>query len=162
YQNLGLKLVDDISEADVLFGVKEVNIADLIPNKTYFFFSHTTKMQTYNRDLLRAILDKKIKMVDYEELRSKNGQRLIGFGRYAGIVGCYNGFLAYGQRSKRFKLKPAHECKGMAELENELSKVKLPDTYKIVLTGTGRVAKGAIEILERVGVEKVNPKEFLS
>lgn len=162
YQGFGLRLVDDISDADVLFGVKEVNIEDLIPNRTYFFFSHTTKMQLYNRDLLRAILDKNIKMVDYEELRNKKGHRLIGFGRYAGIVGCYNGFLAYGRRNKSFELKPAHECEGMVELEKELPKIKLPDSYKIVLTGTGRVAKGVMEILEKVGVDKISPKEFLS
>lgn len=162
YQKLGLKLVDDVSEADVLFGVKEVNIEDLIPNKTFFFFSHTTKMQPYNRNLLRAILDMKIKLVDYEELRSKKGKRLIGFGRYAGVVGCYNGLLAYGQRTGKFNLKPAHHCEGMDELENELSKITLPQDFKIVLTGTGRVAKGAMEILEKKGVKKLTPKQFLN
>lgn len=161
YKALGISVVEDVSSADALFGVKEVNIEELIPNKTYFFFSHTTKKQPYNRNLLKAILEKNIKLVDYEELRNNNGNRLIGFGRYAGIVGCYNGFLALGQRNQKYSLKSAHHCEGMAELLMELSRIKLPSSYKIILSGTGRVAKGAMEILEKAGVKKVSPNEFL-
>lgn len=162
YREKGIEVVDDISHCDVLFGVKEVNIEDLIPNKTYFFFSHTIKKQPYNRDLLRAVLDKNIRLIDYECLTEASGRRLVGFGRYAGIVGCYNAFLAYGKRTGRFDLKAAHECRDRKEMESYLSQVNLPTNYKIALTGLGRVAGGAIEILERLGIPSVSSDDFLN
>ena len=162
YKNAGIEVVDDISGNDVLFGVKEVPIKDLIADKTYFFFSHTIKKQPYNRDLLRALLEKNITMVDYETLTDKNGVRLIGFGRYAGIVGCYNGCYAYGMRTHSFELKRAYLCEDRKEMEAELSKIKLPENYRIVLTGSGRVAHGTIEILEKIGLKQVSPAEFLT
>ncbi|PCJ24155.1 MAG: alanine dehydrogenase [Flavobacteriales bacterium] len=162
YEALGIKMVDSVDDCDILLGVKEVPINQLIPNKTYFYFSHTTKKQPYNADLLRAMLAKNITMVDYEGITKENGRRLIGFGRYAGIVGCYNSFLAYGRRSNRYDLKRAFECEDRAEMESELSKVKLPSDYKIVLTGTGRVSKGAGEIMKKLNIRKVSAKEFLN
>src|SRR5690606_25566884 len=115
YKAHGIKVVESLENCEVILGVKEVPINMLIPNKTYFFFSHTIKEQPYNRKLLQAILAKKIRLVDYEVLTAPAGQRLIGFGRYAGIVGCYNGFLAYGKRSGRYALKPAHLCEDRKE-----------------------------------------------
>ncbi|MCL4856708.1 MAG: alanine dehydrogenase, partial [Flavobacteriales bacterium] len=162
FQNQGIELVDNLDDCNVLMGIKEVPIADLIPNKTYFFFSHTIKKQAYNRKLLIELLDKKIAMVDYETLVDKNGSRLIGFGRYAGIVGCYNTFFAYGQRTGLFNLKRAYQCFDKTEMLNELPKIKLPNDYKIVITGGGRVAKGIIEILEKLNIQKVKPADFLS
>ncbi len=161
YKSLGIQVVDDISICDVLLGVKEVPIDQLIEGKTYFFFSHTFKKQPYNRDLLQAILEKKIRLVDYEVLRDKRGVRLIGFGRYAGIVGAYNAFRGYGLVTQRYKLRPAHECKDRAEMEQEFDKVDLPDDFKIVMTGQGRVAKGAMEILNSLNIVKVSSRQFL-
>ncbi|KAB2809818.1 NAD(P)-dependent oxidoreductase [Phaeocystidibacter luteus] len=162
YRAAGIPVVDDVSDCDVLLGVKEVPIDQLIPNKTYFFFSHTFKKQPYNRNLLRAILEKNIRLVDYEVLKSAKGTRLIGFGRYAGIVGAYNAFRGYGLATKSFELRPAHECRDRAEMELEFSKVKLPSDFKIVMTGQGRVARGAIEILNSLKITKVPIRAFLS
>jgi len=162
YTQLGIPVVDDISHCDILIGVKEVNIEDLIPNKKYMFFSHTFKEQPYNRKLLRAILEKKIQLIDYETLRYKNEGRIIGFGRYAGIVGCYNGFLAYGMRHGLYQLKPANQCADRVELEQELKKVNLPANTKIVATGFGRVGNGAREIFTSIGLKEVDPEAFLT
>ena len=162
YSSLGIEVVSDISSCDILMGVKEVPIDQLIPNKTYLFFSHTFKEQPYNRKLLRAILDKKIRLVDYETLTDKKENRIIGFGRYAGIVGCYNGFLAYGLKHKLYKLKPAHQCADRVELEKELEKINLPSNTKIVATGFGRVGNGAREIFNSIGLKEVKPFEFLN
>lgn len=161
YAALGIRLVDKATEADILMGVKEVQIDYLIPGKKYFFFSHTYKKQPYNRRLLRTVLEKKIQLIDYERLTDKNKQRIIGFGRYAGIVGCYNGFLAYGKKNNLYTLKPAHLCDDKKELERELSKIKLPENFKIVVTGSGRVGSGAKEILELAGIKEVSPQRFL-
>ncbi|MEQ8624056.1 MAG: NAD(P)-dependent oxidoreductase [Vicingaceae bacterium] len=162
YENAGPQLVDDLSAADVIFGVKEVLLEELLADKTYFFFSHTIKKQPYNRELLQTVLKQKIKLVDYECLTTKSGHRLVGFGRYAGIVGTYNAFLAYGQRSGRFQLKPAHECADRKELEQELKNIELPKNYKLVITGLGRVAGGAKEILEKLGIKEVSAEAILS
>jgi saccharopine dehydrogenase (NAD+, L-lysine-forming) len=160
YENEGLKVQEDLSNCDILMGVKEVKISDLIPNKKYIFFSHTLKKQPYNRDLLKAILDKKIQLIDYEVIKNRIGKRLIGFGRYAGIVGAYNGFRALGIKNNSYFLKPAHQCSNRLEIEEELKKVILPTKTKIILTGFGRVGYGAREIMNLLPIIEVTPEEF--
>ncbi|MGE0568036.1 MAG: NAD(P)-dependent oxidoreductase [Bacteroidia bacterium] len=161
YTSFGITLQEDLSDCDVLMGVKEVPADKLIPNKKYFFFSHTIKKQAHNQKLMRALIEKKIHMIDYETLTDKNHNRIIGFGRYAGVVGAYNGILGYGLKYDLFRLKPAHLCRDRAEMEEELKRVKLPN-IKIALTGGGRVANGAIETLSALRIRKVTPEEFLS
>lgn len=162
YADQGIELVDSLNESDIIFGVKEVQIADLIPNKTFVFFSHTIKKQPYNQKLLRAILDNKIRLIDYEVLKDKNNNRIIGFGRYAGIVGCYNAFLTYGLKTGQYELKSAHQCHDRKEVESELQKVKLPSDFRCILTGFGRVGHGAKEIMELLPIKEVSPEEYLS
>lgn len=162
YQEWGISLQENLGDCDVLLGVKEVPIDMLIPNKTYLFFSHTYKKQEYNRDLLRAILDKKITLIDYEMLKEPNGKRVLGFGRYAGIVGAYNAFRAWGELKGRYKLKPAYSCNDRRELETELAKVQLPDNLKIAMTGAGKVAAGAMEILSALKITQVFPEEYVA
>lgn len=163
YTDLGIDVVADVSDCDVLLGVKEVKKSELLDNKTYFFFSHTIKEQPYNRDLLNLMLDKSIKMVDYETLTYHKNGRILGFGRYAGIVGAYNAFLAYGVKSGDYSLKPANKCHDYKELKEELKKVKLPNDYKIIISGDGRVGKGAEEVLHATaGIYEVSPTDFLT
>lgn len=161
YLDKGLTLSQDVSDCDVLLGVKEVPIAELIPNKTYLFFSHTIKEQPYNKRLLQAILEKNIRLIDWETIRDAKGNRLIGFGVYAGIVGAYNGFRAWGTKHKSFDLKPAHLCYDKKEMYSELKKLNLP-AIKIVLTGEGRVAQGSVETLEAAGIRRVDENDFLN
>lgn len=158
----GIEMSEDLSMCDIIIGVKEVNIEDLIPNKKFMFFSHTFKKQSYNRGLLKAILEKKIQLIDYEILKNTQNKRVIGFGRYAGIVGAYNGFLAYGKKHGAYNLKPAHLCKNRAEVESELKSIELPSKMKVVLTGYGRVGHGAREILDLLPITEVSPEEFLN
>ena len=162
YLNEGITLVNKVEDCDVLLGVKEVPINQLIPNKKYFFFSHTFKKQPYNRKLLQAIIDKNIQLIDWETITNLKGERLIAFGRFAGIVGCFNGLLGYGEKTKRYNLKRAHLCEDRQEMEEELSKLDLPKDFKLVITGGGRVAKGALEVIEKTNIKKVSPKDFLS
>ncbi len=162
YANEGIELVDSIENCDIIFGVKEVQIEDLIPNKTFFFFSHTIKKQPYNRALLQTLLEKKIRLVDYEVIKDKYNKRVIGFGRFAGIVGCYNAFKTYGLKSKTYELKPAHLCADRKEVEEELKKVVLPQNFRILLTGFGRVGHGAQEIIDLLPIKEVSPEEFLT
>jgi saccharopine dehydrogenase (NAD+, L-lysine-forming) len=161
YRDLGLEVCDDISGCDVLMGVKEVPIDQLIPNKTYLFFSHTVKRQPANRNLLRAVLKKNITLIDYELLTNERGERIVAFGRYAGIVGAYNGLLTYGRKHRLFDLKPAHECLDMDDMQEEFFKVKKLPPIKMAVTGSGRVAQGALEVLNRMGIRRVSVYDYL-
>ena len=160
YEDAGIPVVDEVSHCDVLLGVKEVPIKELVPDKTYFFFSHTIKKQVYNRRLLQEIIDKRIRLVDYECLTDKNGTRLIAFGRFAGIVGAYNGLLTYGLKHNLYDLRRVRDCFDLKDLKTEFSKVKLPPA-KILLTGGGRVANGAKEVLNGMQIAYVTPTDFL-
>jgi hypothetical protein len=162
YLNHGVEVVDDLSDCDIILGVKEVPIPALIPGKTFMFFSHTIKKQPYNRELLRALLDQKIRLIDYEVIKDKYRTRLIGFGRYAGIVGCYNGFLTYGLKHGTYSLKPAHACHDRKEVEEELKKVELPKNFRCLVTGFGRVGHGAKEIIDLLPIKEVSPEEYLT
>ena len=160
YEREGIKLVDSLDDCDIILGVKEVPVDDLLTEKTYFFFSHTIKKQPYNRGLLQEILKKNITFIDYETLTDQTGKRIIAFGRWAGIVGAYNGIWTFGQRYNLFSTRRACTCFDLDDLWSELVKINLPPV-KIVLTGGGRVAKGAMEVLMRLGVRKVTPRQFL-
>ncbi|WP_338351353.1 NAD(P)-dependent oxidoreductase [Nonlabens tegetincola] len=162
YTREGITVTDDVTDADVMIGVKEVPVENLIPGKKYFFFSHTIKKQPYNRKLLQAILDKKIELYDHETIVAKNGGRLIGFGRYAGIVGAYNGFRALGLRDGSFELPKVESLPDYKALKKELARIKcnLPPIH-IVMTGSGKVAGGIREILEELKIHEVKPKEYL-
>lgn len=160
YSNLGIQLNEDLTGCDILLGVKEVRIEDLIEGKIYLFFSHTIKKQEYNRKLLQAVLKKKIQLVDYEVLTNKEGFRIIGFGRFAGLVGSYNGLRALGLREKLFDLKPAHLCTDLVEMYRELDNIKLPPA-KIAITGDGRVAGGVLEVLHHLGIKRLEPSDYL-
>ncbi|MEP0266700.1 NAD(P)-dependent oxidoreductase [Dokdonia sp.] len=161
YKNNGFDVLHDVTSADVMIGVKEVPIEALIPHKKYFFFSHTIKKQPYNRKLLRAILEKNIEMYDHEVIVKENGARLIGFGRYAGLVGAYNGFRLLGIRDGIFKLPKVEHLGDLEEVKQELDKIALP-VMKIALSGTGKVAKGAKEILDHLKIREVTDEEYLS
>ena len=161
YKNLGIEVTDDLSDCDVLFGVKEVPVENLIPNKSYFFFSHTIKKQPYNRKLLQAVLDKNIDLYDYETIVDSENRRLIGFGRYAGIVGAYNGIRAFGIKFELFKLPKAETLSGKEALISHLKRVVLPP-LKFVITGTGKVGNGAKEILDAIKIKEVSVENYLT
>jgi len=161
YKEMGVLVKNDISDCDVLLGVKEVPKSSLIPNKMYFYFSHTIKKQEYNRDLLQKMIELNIQMVDYEALKGSDNKRILGFGRYAGIVGAYNGFLTYGLKFGKYNLKAAHKCESRKEVDLELENIKLSNE-KIILTGKGRVANGALEILNSANIKEVSKEDFIS
>ncbi|EWH13697.1 saccharopine dehydrogenase [Cellulophaga geojensis KL-A] len=161
YTEQNIKVANQMQNCDVLVGVKEVPISALIPNKKYFFFSHTIKKQPYNRDLLKAILEKNIEFYDHEVIVSQKNTRLVAFGKYAGIVGAYNGFRAYGLKYGTYNLPKAETLKDQQELITQLKKIKLPN-IKIVLTGKGRVGNGAKEMLDGMGLEQVGLKDYLN
>ncbi|WP_037319773.1 NAD(P)-dependent oxidoreductase [Salegentibacter sp. Hel_I_6] len=160
YREAGFEVVEDIADCEVLLGVKEVPLPALIPNKKYFFFSHTIKKQPYNRDLLREVLKNNIELYDHEVIVKENGARLIGFGRYAGLVGAYNGFRGMGLKENLFNLPKVESLPDLNAMLAELNKIKIP-SIKIVLTGNGKVARGAKEILDHLGIKKLNVTEYL-
>lgn len=161
YAEAGVEVTSDLSDADVLLGVKEVPVDALIPNKKYFFFSHTIKKQPYNRELLQAVLAKGIELYDHEVITNEKGQRLVAFGRYAGLVGAYNGIRAYGLKHELFEMPKAETLPDLKAMKAVLQSYQLP-AIKIVLTGTGRVGSGAKEILEAMNIQEVTIDDYLT
>lgn len=161
YKELGIEIVDDINDCDVLFGVKEVPADSLIADKSYFFFSHTIKKQPYNRELLQTILEKNIDLYDHETIVNENNRRLIGFGRYAGIVGAYNTIRGFGLKFGLFKLAKAETLSGKEELINHLKRLVLPP-LKFVITGSGKVGGGIKEILDAMKIKEVSIENYLT
>ncbi len=160
YRAAGVEIMQDLSDCDFLLGIKEVPAAELLEGKTYLFFSHTRKAQPYNRDMFRAILRKKITLIDYECLEHDDGQRILGFGFFAGVVGAHNGIMAYGHRTGRYNLGRVHEQSNFRELIHTYFGLKLPE-IKVVVTGSGRVAHGVLEIMNLLGIIEVEADEFL-
>jgi saccharopine dehydrogenase (NAD+, L-lysine forming) len=160
YAQSGAVLSSDLSSCDLLLGVKEVPIHSLYPNKTYCFFAHVIKGQPYNMPLLASLLEKNIRLVDFETMTFENGERVIGFGEYAGIVGAYNGFRAMGVKTGAFELIPAHVLGEYKHMVEAIKKVHFP--YRIALTGSGRVAKGAEKLLQDAGYSRISPQEYLT
>ncbi len=161
YQDLGIEVVDDISDCEVFFGVKEVPVEDLIPNKSYFFFSHTIKKQPHNRALLQGLLAKNVDFYDHETIVNANNNRLIGFGYYAGMVGAYNSIRAFGLKFELFKLPKAETLSGKEDLIRHLKRIVLPP-IKFVVTGRGKVGSGVKEILDAIKVKSVTVDNFLT
>jgi alanine dehydrogenase len=160
YHKEGIEIVEDVNEAEILMGVKEVKIERLIPSKTYLFFSHTIKKQPYNQQLLMSVVEKNVRLIDYECLTDEKGIRVIAFGRWAGIVGTYNALWTYGQKYDSYSIKRAYQCHDLNELFGQLKQVTLPP-IKILITGNGRVSRGGLEILEALKIRKVDPEQYL-
>lgn len=161
YKRAGIALSEDLSDCDLLLGIKEVPVDMLLEGKRYMFFSHTKKKQEHNRKLLQGMLQKNITLIDYECLEHDDGQRMIGFGFFAGVVGAHNGMLAYGKRTGAFYLSRVGECRDYKALIKTYFEMKLPPV-KIAVTGSGRVANGLLEILTLMDVIEVEPEEYLS
>jgi len=160
YKHAGIEVTDDLSDCNILLGIKEVPVEMLIPRKAYLFFSHTKKKQPYNQKLMQAMVDKEITLIDYECLEHEDGQRIIGFGFFAGVVGAHNGMMAYGNRTKQFSLGRVYKHRDYRELIHTYFGLKLPN-IKIAVTGSGRVAHGILEIMNLMGVTEVEPDEYL-
>ncbi len=161
YRDLGIEVSETLADCDLLLGVKEVPVAELLPGKTYCFFSHTIKKQPANRELLRTVLRADITLIDYELLTNAAGERVVAFGHWAGIMGAYNGLLTYGRKHGLFTLKPAWQCVDMEDMQEEFFKVKRLPPIKIAVTGSGRVAQGAVEVLGRMGLRRVSVYDYL-
>ena len=160
YAAAGIEFSDDLSHCDLILGIKEIPVEQLIPGKKYMFFSHTKKKQLHNQKLMMAMVEKKITLIDYECLEHEDGQRILGFGFFAGIVGAHNGMMAYGTRTGKFNLCSVGECGDYKALINTYFELQLPNA-KIALTGNGRVSSGILEILNLLDIKEVDPNDYL-
>ena len=160
YMSAGVDIVETVDDCDILLGIKEVPVTQLVAGKTYMFFSHTKKKQPYNRALLQTILEKDIRLIDYECLEHEDGQRIIGFGFFAGVVGAHNGIMAYGNRTGLYKLDRVYKQRSFRELIHNYFGLRLPNV-KIAVVGSGRVAHGLLEIMNLMGIHEVEPEDYL-
>jgi saccharopine dehydrogenase (NAD+, L-lysine-forming) len=162
YEYLNIPLREDLRDCDILMGVKEVDKRTFIPGKTYLFFAHIAKKQSHNLDMFRAMVENKLDLIDFEYLTTDRGQRVVAFGRHAGIVGAYNGLRARGIKTNRFKLKAAYQCHDLEEMWAGLRLIDLNPGLKMLVTGEGRVSMGAMETLSIANVVQVSPEEYLN
>ena len=160
YQKHGVEVVEDVSHCDILIGIKEVPVSQLIPKKTYVFFSHTKKKQSYNQHLFKTLINNENTLIDFECFEHEDGQRIIGFGFFAGIVGAHNGIMSYGDRTGLFKLGRVGEAKDYRQLIKSYFGLKLPN-MKIAVTGSGRVAHGILEVMNMMDIQEVEPEDYL-
>ena len=162
YEYLDIPLKEDLHDCDILLGIKEVDRRTLIPEKTYMFFAHVGKKQPHNREMFREMAERNMSLIDYEYLTTDKGERVIAFGRWAGIVGAYNALRASGIKTNRFRLKPAYQCRDLDDMWAGLRLIELKPGLKILVTGKGRVAKGALETLDVCNIVRVEPDDFLN
>ena len=160
YISAGVEVKTDISDCDIMLGIKEVPVDQLIEGKKYLFFSHTKKKQQQNKNLLKTILEKKITLIDYECLEHEDGQRIIGFGFFAGVVGAHNGMMAYGNRAGLYKMDRVYKQRSFRELIHTYFGLRLPNV-KIAITGSGRVAHGILEVMNLMGIHEIEPDDYL-
>ncbi|MBS1600040.1 MAG: alanine dehydrogenase [Bacteroidetes bacterium] len=160
YLSAGVEVKEDMGDCDILLGIKEVPIQDLIAGKKYLFFSHTKKRQLYNQQLFRTMIDKKITLIDYECLEHEDGQRILGFGFFAGVVGAHNGIMAYGNRTGQYHLERVYKQQNFKQLIHTYFGLKLPN-IKVAITGSGRVAHGLLEVMNLLGIIEMDPDEYL-
>ena len=160
YEEQGIKVVRDVDDCDILLGVKEVPIEQLVPGKTYLFFSHTIKKQAYNRGLLQHIVKKKIRMIDYECLTDKHGIRVIAFGKWAGVVGAHNSLFTWGKKTGKLPMNRVSRYMDFAALSQYYSQISIPPV-RIIITGDGRVAEGAVEVMDMLNIKRASPEDYL-
>lgn len=161
YREAGVEVKEDLSECSILFGIKEIPVEMLMEGKTYFFFSHTKKLQPYNQEMLQTIIRKRVTLVDYECLVHEDGTRLLGFGFFAGVVGAHNGMYAYGMRTGELELKRVYLLKDLQELIHSYFELRVP-LLKIAVTGSGRVSNGIVEVMSLLGITEVTKEDYLS
>jgi len=160
YRVAGVEILEDMADCDILLGIKEVPVNDLLAGKTYLFFSHTKKQQAVNRRMFQSILQQRITLIDYECLEHDDGQRILGFGFFAGVVGAHNGIMAYGRRTGLYQLDRVYGQHSFHELIHAYFGLRLP-AIKVAVTGSGRVAHGVLEVMNLLEVVEVEPEEFL-
>jgi saccharopine dehydrogenase (NAD+, L-lysine forming) len=161
YKNAGINLQENLEKCDIIFGVKEQDINDLIANKTYLFFSHTKKKQAYNKALMQAMIAKNIRLIDYECMTHEDGQRVVGFGFFAGVVGAHNGMLTYGKKWDLYNMPAVHSLKNFDEMLHSYFELKLPNV-KIAITGGGRVTSGLLEVMNAMDIKNISAKDYLT
>jgi len=175
YLKAGAQITDNLSSVDIIFGIKEVDISTLIKDKTYLFFSHTSKVRQhigqvikdkaiiYKKELLKEVIKKNITLIDYENIRDSSGKgyRYLGFGRFAGIIGAYNTLNLYLKLNNKQQLPRAFEINNYEQVKNIISKQNF-NKLKILLTGSGRASKGAIELLKHANIRQVSINDYLN
>ena len=153
YLSKDVEVCENLNHCNVIIGIKEIPTNKLLKNKTYLIFSHTIKKQRHNRSLLREIINKKIKLIDYECL-TRNNRRVIAFGKYAGIAGAYNSLMGYGIKNGNFKLKRLNKFHSVKRLYNQNRKLKIREPFKVLLTGTGQVSKDLRSYLNHLKLKR--------
>jgi len=178
YQNSGAKIDDNLTNCNVIFGIKEFPVNFFEDGMKCVFFSHTIKGQKHNMPMLKKMMEKGCTLIDYEKITDAKGRRLIFFGRHAGLAGMIDTLWAFGKRiewegitpNPFEKIHPAHRYSSLEEAKSELTKISeeisrsgIPRQLAPLIcgfAGYGNVSKGAQEIFDIFPVKKIEPSEI--
>ena len=177
YELVGANIDEDLSDSDIVFGIKEIPINHFKSGKTYIFFSHTVKGQKQNMPMLKKMMELGCNLIDYEKITDEKGRRLVFFGKYAGLAGMIDTLWAFGQRLKFKGIKtPFAEIKqtihysDLKDAKNHLKIVgqkiqkeglsELIAPVVIGFVGYGNVSRGAQEILDCFPVKEIRPDQL--
>jgi saccharopine dehydrogenase (NAD+, L-lysine forming) len=179
YEEAGATIVKTLEDAPVIIGVKEIPSSAFETNKTYMFFSHVIKGQKHNMPMLKAMMEKRCQLIDYEKIENQENKRLVFFGRYAGLAGMINSLWSFGQRLLSMgienpfsELKQCHNyqslddaMKAVSKVGNQIATKGMPDALLPVVigfTGYGNVSKGAQEIAQLLPSIEISPKQLMT
>ncbi len=130
YLSAGARESKDLSGADVIFAVKEIPEKLFRQGKTYVFFSHTIKGQHHNMPMLRRMMERGCNLIDYERVNNEQNQRLIFFGRHAGLAGMVDTLHAFGQKLKLLgyqtpfaRIRQAYQYPSLEAAKAEISRI---------------------------------------
>jgi len=175
YTRAGIPLQADLSDCDVIIGLKEIPNDQLVADKTYVFFSHVIKGQPYNMPMLKRLMTLGDTLIDYERIVDDQGRRLIAFGQYAGLAGMINGLWALGQRLQAegmanpfSRLRQARTYATLADAKETIARVgedimaqgipRAVHPLIVGFAGYGNVSRGAQEIFDLLPYEEIEPR----
>lgn len=128
-------------------------------------------------DALDTILNKNIRLIDYEKITDEKNSRLIAFGKYAGISGAIDFLKGLGEyimqmgistpllncncAYKYFEIQEAYEH--LKLIGKKLEEKEIPEELRpmiFAITGRGRTAQGCHEVLQNLPITVVKPSDL--
>ena len=154
YELAGAKITKSVWMHKMIVKVKAQSIDPLKEKQILMAYLHVEKGQSPK--LLKKLLKKNISGYAFEEIRDKNGKRLVNLGYQAGVVGTYEGIRTFGKllypSYNPFIALPPLKKIGKKVGYDYLSKLKLKIKINVAIMGSGNVSRGAQKVLSEAGI----------
>lgn len=137
-----------------IVGLKELPADGSLLHNSHIFFCHAFKNQSGWAAELQRFQDPSGLLYDMEYLTYPDGRRVAAFGRPAGLAGAAVAVLAWVAQTEGRKLGQLHSWKTQLHMVADVKQAlgnRRPTA--IVLGALGRCGRGAVDVLEAVGVQ---------